>query len=81
MKSYLILASLLFVILVAMEKNEKNVLGIIDKSEGSTITEIVSLSKLPRSVVRILLARLEGAREISFRKVGMAKMYVSEDER
>ena len=42
---------------------------------GRTITEIVSISHLPRSVVRILLARLEGAEKIVFRKVGMAKIY------
>jgi len=42
---------------------------------GRTITEIVSMSRLPRSVVRILLARLEGAERIGFRKVGMAKIY------
>lgn len=42
---------------------------------GRTITEIVSMSRLPRSVVRILLARLEGAQRVGFRKVGMAKIY------
>lgn len=42
---------------------------------GRTITEIVALSRLPRSVVRILLARLEGAQKIGYRKVGMAKIY------
>lgn len=42
---------------------------------GRTITEIVAMSRLPRSVVRILLARLEGAEKIGFRKVGMAKIY------
>ena len=67
--------SLLFVMSIAME--EKKVLNIIESSgnTGSTITEIVSISRLPRSVVRILLARLEGAEKISFRKVGMAKIY------
>lgn len=42
---------------------------------GRTITEIVAMSRLPRSVVRILLARLEGAGKVGFRKVGMAKVY------
>lgn len=42
---------------------------------GRTITEIVAISKFPRSVVRILLARLEGAQSINFRQVGMAKIY------
>lgn len=43
--------------------------------DGRTITEIVAMSHLPRSVVRILLARLEGAKKIKFRKIGMAKVY------
>jgi len=43
---------------------------------GCTITEIVKVSKLPRSIVRIMLARLEGAEKVSFRRVGMAKVYV-----
>lgn len=47
---------------------------------GRTITEIVEMSRLPRSVVRILLARLEGAEKIGFRKVGMAKIYSTEIE-
>ena len=42
---------------------------------GRTITEIVEMSQLPRSVIRILLARLEGAQKIEFRRVGMAKIY------
>jgi len=64
----------LFLILIAMEK----ILDIIKDSgdTGATITEVVAISKLPRSVVRILLARLEGAEKVSFRKVGMAKIYV-----
>jgi len=42
---------------------------------GSTITELVKVSKLTRSSVRTALAKLEGAKKISFRKVGMAKVY------
>lgn len=65
-----------------MEKKEEKVLSIIsDSNEGSTITEIVSLSELPRSVVRILLARLDGAERIRFRKVGMAKIYALTNEK
>lgn len=64
-----------------MEKNEEKVLDIVSSSEaGRTITEIVALSRLPRSVVRILLARLDGAGKVSFRKVGMAKIYVTKNE-
>ena len=64
-----------------MEKEEKKVLNIIGSSDsGHTITEIVALSELPRSVIRILLARLDGAEKIVFRKVGMAKIYVERNE-
>lgn len=56
---------------------EDKVLKIIRESgeRGRTITEIVKMVRLPRSVVRIMLARLEGAKEIDFHKVGMAKVY------
>ena len=47
---------------------------------GRTITEIVAMSQLPRSVIRILLARLEGAQKVEFRKVGMAKIYSATSE-
>jgi predicted transcriptional regulator len=55
---------------------EELVFGLIEKNNvGLTITELVSLSKLSRSTVRVALARFEGAAKISFRKVGMAKVY------
>lgn len=72
--------TLLLLILVTMEKNEEKVLGIIADSNGRTITEVVGLSGFPRSVVRILLARLDGAGKISFRKIGMSKLYSVGDE-
>jgi len=56
---------------------EKSIVGFLKKnSDGLTITELVSLSKLSRSTVRVVLARLEGAEKISFREIGMAKVYV-----
>ena len=56
---------------------DKKIFEIIKNTEdeGRTITEIVELSHFPRSVVRISLARLEGAGKIKFRKIGMAKVY------
>ena len=55
---------------------EKLVLGFLRKnSDGLTITELVSMSKLSRSTVRVVLARLEGGEKISFREIGMAKVY------
>ena len=55
---------------------EKSIIGFLRKNEdGLTITELVSLSKLSRSTVRVVLARLEGGDKISFREIGMAKVY------
>ncbi len=55
---------------------EDKILEIIrDSKNGRTITEVVAICKMPRSVVRISLARLEGAQKVRFRKVGMAKIY------
>jgi len=50
------------------------------KGKGASITELVSKSKLPRSNVRISLAKLEGAKRVSIRKVGMAKLYYLKEE-
>lgn len=44
-------------------------------NKGLTITDLVALSKLSRSAVRIELAKLEGGDKVKFRKIGMAKLY------
>ena len=55
---------------------EKEIVGFLRKNDdGLTITELVSMSKLSRSTVRVILARLEGAEKVSFREIGMAKVY------
>ena len=56
------------------------ILELIEKNNGNglTITEIVTLSKLSRSTVRVALARFEGADKVSFREIGMAKVYIME---
>jgi len=55
---------------------ERKILKIIGVNKtGITITELVTISGLSRSKIRTLLARLEGADKISFRKIGMAKVY------
>jgi len=45
------------------------------KKEGLTITEIVNNSNLSRSSIRTALAKLEGAKKVNLRKIGMAKVY------
>ena len=55
---------------------EKAIIGRLEKNpKGLSITELVNLTKLSRSLVRILIARLEGTGKVSMRKVGMAKLY------
>lgn len=62
------------------DSHKKKILSILRKSsEGRTITELTEFSQLSRSAVRTALARLEGAKEINYRKIGMAKFY-REDE-
>jgi DNA-binding transcriptional ArsR family regulator len=58
------------------DSHKKKILSILRKSsEGRTITELTEISQLSRSAVRIALARLEGAKQINFRRIGMAKLY------
>lgn len=58
-----------------MEKEDK-VQKVLKKAiHGLSITEISKKSKLSRSSVIAALAKLEGAKKISFRKIGMAKIY------
>jgi len=46
-----------------------------NSERGLTITELVNKSELSRSAVRTVLAKLEGAKKVSVRKAGMAKIY------
>jgi len=69
---------LIFDVVYVMEKSaEKKVVELLRKSEdGFTITELVSKLDFSRSTIRVALARLEGEGRISFRSIGMAKVYV-----
>ncbi len=62
-----------------IDKNSDNVVNevvsVLNNSNGLTITEIVQKTKLNRYAVRIALAKLEGARKVDVRKIGMAKVY------
>ncbi len=57
-------------------KEEKIIKILEEKKVGLSITELVNLSKLSRSAVRTAIAKLEGADKISFRNIGMAKVYL-----
>jgi DNA-binding transcriptional ArsR family regulator len=44
-------------------------------SSGLTVAEISRLLKITRNTVAISLARLEGAKLVKIRRIGMAKLY------
>jgi len=46
-----------------------------ENSSGLTIAEISKLLKVTRNTASVHLAKLEGAKHIMIRKVGMAKIY------
>lgn len=59
-----------------MADNGDKIVQILKDNElGLTITDLVDKIKLSRATIRTMLARLEGAGKIKFRKVGMAKIY------
>lgn len=66
--------------LLTMEEEE--IIGILKESnrEGLSITQLVAISKLSRSRVRIIIAKLDGARQVNIRKIGMAKIYTVKPE-
>jgi len=61
----LILTSMETRIIKALKENEK----------GLTIADLVVELNFSRFKIRTALSRLEGAREVSFKKAGMAKIY------
>jgi len=53
-----------------------NIVTILKKNKnGLTITELSEHMKKNRFITRLNLAKLEGARKVNMRKVGMAKIY------
>ena len=63
-------------------KKEETVKAVLRKSDyGLSISDIVSKTKLSRSTIRIILAKLDGAGQVSLRKVGMAKIYFLKENR
>ena len=62
---------------------EKIIMDIVKENNngGVSITELVKLSSMSRSAVRTILAKLEGAGNLGFRQVGMAKLYRLKNEK
>jgi DNA-binding Lrp family transcriptional regulator len=63
--------------MLAQENSDLNesILKAIEGDFGASITEIVERTGISRSAVRTALAQLEGANLVTFRKIGMAKLY------
>lgn len=59
----------------AISNHEKIINLLKDNSSGLTIAEISKLLKVTRNTASVHLAKLEGAKQITIRKVGMAKIY------
>ena len=55
---------------------EKVVVVLKRNKNGLTITELVDKLDFSRSTIRVALARLEGGGQISYKNIGMAKIYV-----
>ena len=55
--------------------------SILRNSNYLTITEIVKKTKLNRSSIRTALAKLDGAGKVSVRKIGMAKVYLLNNQK
>ena len=63
----------------AMNVRKKLIQTLKENFHGLTITELVKESKLSRSAIIVELAKLEGAKEVSVRRAGMAKIYFLKD--
>ena len=57
------------------DKTANKVVSTLKKDGGMTITDIVHKTKLSRSAIRTILAKLDGANKVSVKKIGMAKVY------
>ncbi len=55
---------------------EDKILKILNKNrQGLTITELTKKIKISRFIIRSALSKLEGAKKVLFRRIGMAKVY------
>lgn len=55
---------------------ERKIISCLRRSNGGcSITEIVKKTKISRSAVRIVLAKLDGAGKVFLKNVGIAKVY------
>ena len=63
-------------------EEEKIIVDVLkeDNNGGLSITDLVKISKLSRSAIRIILAKLEGAEKLKSRRIGMAKVYSLKSE-
>lgn len=64
-----------------MEAREKIIKELKKDKEGYTISELAKKLKISRNTIAIAFAFLEGAKKVSIRKTGMAKVYYWEGGR
>lgn len=59
------------------EKIRKKVISFLKKDikKGMSKTDLIRVSKLTDNTIRDTLSYLEGAKKISFKKIGVAKVY------
>ncbi len=55
--------------------HHENIIRLLKSSSGLTIAEISRTLEIARNTVVVSLAKLEGARQVNIRKIGMAKVY------
>lgn len=57
-----------------LSPNEK-IIKLLKSSSGLTIADISRTLEIARNTVVVSLARLEGARQVNIKKIGMARIY------
>ena len=55
---------------------ENNIIALLNENEsGLTITDLAKKTNKNRHNIRLILAKLEGAKKIKIRQIGMAKVH------
>ena len=64
------------------EEIGKKIISLLKKNtRGMTIRKVVDASEMPYDSVRLMLAKLDGAEKICFKKVCNAKVYFLKESR
>lgn len=55
--------------------HHENIIRLLKSNSGLTIADISRILEIARNTVVVSLAKLEGARQVNIKKIGMAKIY------